>query len=320
MPAVSVQAPGTRDENGPQGLTAALIASDKTQMKATAFTSEDVMAATFNTELMYDVGRVIGNNCLSSDIACLYGPGANTHRTPYGGRNFEYYSEDGFLAGEIGGAEVKGLQDKGVDVVMKHFALNDCEQDRLGQAAWINEQAAREIYLKGFQKSLEESGGNGVMTAYTRWGTTWSGGNKGLMTGIMRGEWGNQGMSITDNILVTYTNGVDGVMAGGVTTYDAMLWYITAQLPEYENDPVVVSAMREACHHNLYALANSSGMNGVGPNTTIKLVELKVITILRIVSILAIVIHIVAVVMWVRGKLALKKTEEYAAWRAFKKK
>ncbi len=319
MPALSVQAPGTRDENGPQGLTAALIASDKTQMKATAFTSEDVMAATFNVELMYDVGRVIGNNCLSSNIACLYGPGANTHRTPYGGRNFEYYSEDGFLAGEIGGAEVKGLQDKGVDVVMKHFALNDCEQDRLGQAAWINEQAAREIYLKGFQKSLEESGGNGVMTAYTRWGTTWSGGNKGLMTGIMRGEWGNQGMSITDNILVTYTNGVDGVMAGGVTTYDAMLWYITAQLPEYENDPVVVTAMREACHHNLYALANSSGMNGVGPDTTIKLVELKVITILRTVSIIAIVLHIIAVVMWVRGKMVLKKTEEYAAWRAFKK-
>jgi beta-glucosidase len=318
MPALSVQAPGTRDENGPQGLTAALIASDKTQMKATAFTSEDVMAATFNTELMYDVGRVIGNNCLSSNIACLYGPGANTHRTPYGGRNFEYYSEDGFLAGEIGGAEVKGLQDKGVDVVMKHFALNDCEQDRLGQAAWIGEQAAREIYLKGFQKSLEESGGNGVMTAYTRWGTTWSGGNRGLMTGIMRGERGNMGMSITDNILVTYTNGVDGVMAGGVTTYDAMLWYITAQLPEYENDPVVVSAMREACHHNLYALANSSGMNGVGPNTTIKTVELAVISILRIVSIFAIIIHVGCVVMWVLGKIKWKKSEEYLAYKAFK--
>ena len=319
MPVVSVQAPGTRDENGPQGLTASLLGSNATQMDATAFTSEDVMAATFNTELMYEVGKVIGNNCLAADIACLYGPGANTHRTPYGGRNFEYYSEDGFLSGEIAGAEVQGLQDKGVDVVMKHFALNDCEQDRLGQAAWVNEQAAREIYLKAFQKSLEESGGNGVMTAYTRWGTTWSGGNKGLMTGIMRGEWGNNGMSITDNVLVTYTNGVDGVLAGGVTTYDAMLWYVTSQLPEYENDAVVVTAMREACHHNLYALANSSGMNGVGANTTIKETQPVVITMCTIIACGSCFFFLLFLVLWILGGRKLRASEEYKTYKALKK-
>ena len=319
MPIESVQAPGTRDENGPQGLTASLLGSDATQLDSTAFTSEDVMAATFNTELMYQVGNVIGNNCLWADVVCLYGPGSNTHRTPYGGRNFEYYSEDGFLAGEIGGAEVQGIQDKGVDVVMKHFALNDCEQERLGQAAWINEQAAREIYLKAFQKPLEECGGNGVMTAYTRWGTIWSGGHSGLMTGILRGEWGNQGMSITDNVLVTYVNGVDGVMAGGVTTYDAMLWYITAQLPEYENDAVVVNAMREACHHNLYALANSSGMNGVGANTTIKVTQPMVITICQIIACGCCFFALVGIVLWIIGSRKLHKTEEYKAWKAMKK-
>ena len=319
MPVESVQAPGTRDENGPQGLTAALLGSDATQMDATAFTSEDVMAATFNTELMYQIGNVIGNNCLAADIACLYGPGANTHRTPYGGRNFEYYSEDGFLSGEMCGAEVQGLQDKGVDVVLKHFALNDCEQDRLGQAAWVGEQAAREVYLKAFQKALEECDGNGVMTAYTRWGTTWSGGNYGLMTGIMRGEWGNLGMSITDNVLVTYCNGVDGVMAGGVTTYDAMLWYVTAQLPEYENDPVVVNAMREACHHNLYALANSSGMNGVGANTTIVVAQPMVITICMIIACGCAFFALLGIVMWILGVRKFRKTEEYIAWKAFKK-
>ncbi len=318
MPVESVNAPGTRDENGPQGLTASLLGSDASQMDATAFTSEDVMAATFNTELMYDVGRVIGNDCLAAGVACLYGPGANIHRTPYGGRNFEYYSEDGFLSGEIAGAEVKGIQDKGVDVVMKHFALNDCEQDRLGQAAWVNEQTAREIYLKAFQKSLEESGGNGVMTAYTRWGTTWSGGNYGLMTGIMRNEWGNNGMSITDNVLVTYCNGVDGVMAGGVTTYDAMLWYITAQLPEYKDDAVVVTAMREAAHHNLYALANSSGMNGVGANTIVKPTELVLITICMIVSCAAAFFFLLGLVMWIWGKRKLKRSEERKAYVAAK--
>lgn len=317
MPAKSVEAPGTRDENGPQGLTASLLGSDKTQLDATAFTSEDVMAATFNTELMYEVGKVIGNNCLAADIVCLYGPGNNIHRTPYGGRNFEYYSEDGFLSGKISAAEVKGIQDKGVDVVMKHFALNDSEQDRIGLGVWINEQAAREIYLKAFQAPFEEGDANGVMTAYTRWGCIWSGGNKGLMTGIMRGEWGSNGMSITDNVLTTYVNGVDGVMAG-VTTYDAMLWYITEQLPNYENDPVIVSAMREACHHNLYALANSSGMNGVGKDTTVKLTGPVVITVCRIVAIVFTVLLVAGIVLWVLGSRKLRNTEASQNLKALK--
>ena len=319
MPAESVNAPGARDENGPQGLTAALFGAGLGDIAPTAFTSEDVMAATFNTELMYEVGKVIGNNCLAADVVCLYGPGANIHRTPYSGRNFEYYSEDGFLSGEICGAEVKGIQDKGVDVVLKHFALNDCEQDRLGQAAWVNEQAAREIYLKAFQKALEESGGNGVMTAYTRWGAIWSGGHKGLMTNFMRKEWGNNGMSITDNVLVNYCNGVDGVMAGGVTTYDAMLWYVTQQLPRYENDPVVVSAMREACHHNLYALANSSGMNGIGTDTVVKATIPPIITLVRVLAVAFGVLYVVMLIFWIRGKRAWKKSQEHLDYMTLKR-
>ena len=273
------------------------------------------MAATFNQELIYEVGKQIGNNCLHADVVCLYGPGSNTHRTPYGGRNFEYYSEDGFLAGEMCGAEVMGTQDKGVDVVIKHFALNDCEQDRLGQAAWVGEQAAREIYLKAFQKALEESGGNGVMTAYTRWGAFWSGSHKGLMTGIMRGEWGNMNMSITDNVLVNYCNGVDAMMAGGVTTFDAMLPYVTNQLPNYENDPVVVTAMREAMHHNLYALANSSGMNGVGADTTIILKEPAILTGGMILACVSAVFFLVTAIGWFIGSRKLKKTAQYQDYK-----
>ena len=90
------------------------------------------MAATFNTDIMTEIGKVIGNNCLSAGVAILYGPGNNIHRTPYGGRNFEYYSEDGFLSGKMSAYEVAAIQEKGVHVVMKHFALNDCEQDRIG--------------------------------------------------------------------------------------------------------------------------------------------------------------------------------------------
>ena len=317
MPAESVQAPGSRDENGPQGLTVTLFGSTL-GVETTAFTSEDVMAATFNSELMYQVGKIIANDCLAADVNCLYGPGANMHRMPYGGRNFEYYSEDGFLSGKTCEFEVKGIQEKGVDVVIKHFALNDSEQDRIGLGVWLSEQAAREIYLKAYQAAFENGGANGVMTAYTRWGAVWSGGVKGLMTNIMRGEWGNNGMSITDNVITPMVTGADGVLAG-VTTYDAMLPNINNELPKYENDPVIVSAMREACHHNLYALANSAAMNGIGPDTVIKAQTLPLVNTARMIAIALWVLFIPMLVLWIRGKNKWKKSEAYLDYKTLKR-
>ena len=286
-PVPSVNAPGSRDENGPQGLTVSLfggglVTMDGESAEATAFTSEDVMAATFNLELMYEVGSMIANDCLGASVSCLYGPGANTHRTPYGGRNFEYYSEDGFLAGEMAYTEVKALLDHGVDVVLKHFALNDTEQDRLGQAAWLTEQAAREIYLKAFQKALEENNGRGgVMTSYTRWGTTWNGFNQNLMTGILRGEWGNKSMHITDNIITDYCDASAAIVAGGVTCFDAMMSNalddLKATVGGENPDPIVVNALVEAMHHNLYTIINSAAMNGVGPDTIVVACQPKIV-------------------------------------------
>lgn len=323
MPIESIQAPGTRDENGPQGLTASLFTTDvsdeKTAMKATAFTSEDVMAATFNTDLMYEIGRVIGNNCIAADIACLYGPGANTHRTPYGGRNFEYYSEDAFLAGEMGKQEVQGMADKGIFVVLKHFALNDCEQDRIGLGVWLTEQAAREIYLKAFQAPVEEADA-GLMVAYTRWGPVWSGGNRGLMTNILREEWGKVGLNITDNVLNPYVNGVDGLMAGGVSTFDAMLPLVTNQLPKYRKDAVIVTAMREACHQNLYSIANSAGMNGVGQNTVIKKRDIALVRSFKTGATIFVLLFVVSLVLWIIKKRRFKRTESYQEFMAFKAK
>lgn len=320
MPVESVQAPGTRDENGPQGLTASLFRAGenkgKTALTATAFTSEDVMAATFNTQLMYEIGRVIANNCIAAEIACLYGPGSNIHRTPYGGRNFEYYSEDAFLSGMMAKHEVQAMTERGIFVVMKHFALNDCEQDRIGLGVWLNEQAAREIYLKAFQAAVEESDA-GLMVAYTRWGAVWSGANKGLMNNILRGEWGKKGLIITDNVLTTYVNGVDGVLAGGVSTFDAMLPYVTRQLPKYKNDPAVVAAMKEACHHNLYSIANSAGMNGIGPGTVIKKRNIVIVTGLWAASIAAWLLLAVSAVLWIIRKQKFKQTEVYRNYWAY---
>ncbi len=341
MPIESVQAPGTRDENGPQGLTVALFGSGL-GVETTALTSEDVLAATFNKKLAYQIGNIVGNDCLDAEVSFLYGPGANTHRSPYGGRNFEYYSEDSVLSAEIGRYEVSGIEEKGVYVVYKHFALNDCEQDRIGLGVWLNEQSAREIYLRAFQGGLESSqgvvmlkdengefdkfvpsnkGGNGVMMAYTRWGTQWSGANTNLVKGIMNGEWQCNGLQITDNVLNSMVNGIDGVM-GGTTTYDSMLAFMITGakgLPAFENDPVAVAAMREACHHNLYAIANSQAMNGIGENTTIKAIEPKVVSGTRTIAIVLWIIFVVFLVLWIIKRNKFKKSEEYISYHEYRK-
>ena len=336
MPVESVQAPGTRDENGPQGLTVTLFGAGL-DVETTALTSEDVLAATFNKELAYEIGNIVGNDCLDAEVTFLYGPGANIHRSPYSGRNFEYYSEDAFLSAEIGRYEVSGIEKNGVFVVYKHFALNDCEQDRIGLGVWLNEQSAREIYLRAFQGGLEQSqgvvkneagefeyagkGGNGVMMAYTRWGTQWSGGNANLVKGIMNGEWQCNGLQITDNVLNDMVNGIDGVM-GGTTTYDSMLAFKIVGgkgLPQYENDPVAVSAMREACHHNLYAIANSQAMNGIGADTTVKAVEPTIISACRSAAIVLGALAVVSIAMWIVKVRKFKKTDAYTTYKAFKK-
>ena len=336
MPVESVNAPGTRDENGPQGLTVTLFGSGL-GVQTTALTSEDVLAATFNKELAYEIGNVVGNDCLDAKVTFLYGPGANIHRSPYSGRNFEYYSEDAFVSAEIGRYEVSGIEKNGVYVVYKHFALNDCEQDRIGLGVWLNEQAAREIYLRAFQGGLEHSqgvvmnangefecsghGGNGVMMAYTRWGAQWSGANKNLVKGIMNDEWQCNGLQITDNVLNSMVNGIDGVM-GGTTTFDSMLAFMIigeGGLAGYENDPVAVSAMREACHHNLYAIANSQAMNGMGADTTVKRIVPSIISTCKTAAIVVGVVFVASLVMWVLKVKKFKKTEAYTSYKAFRK-
>ncbi|MBQ6843924.1 MAG: hypothetical protein IJO60_04705, partial [Agathobacter sp.] len=321
MPVESVQCPGTRDENGPQGLTVTLFGSHL-GVKTTALTSEDLLAATFNKDLAYQIGNIVGNDCLEAEVTFLYGPGANTHRSPYSGRNFEYYSEDAVLSSEMAHYEVKGIEEKGVFVVYKHFALNDCEQDRIGLGVWLNEQAAREIYLRAFQGGLEDSqaGGNGVMMAYTRWGVQWSGANAGLVKGILNEEWGCNGLQITDNVLNTMVNAVDGVM-GGTTTFDSMMAFMVTDngLAKFENDPIVVNAMREASHHNLYAIANSQAMNGMGKDTTVKAIVPGIITTLGMFASIAWVVLAVSLVLWLTKRSKFLKTEEAVAYKEFKK-
>ena len=313
MPVESVNAPGTRDENGPQGLTVTLFGSSL-GVETTALTSEDVMAATFNLDLVEEVGRVVGNDCVDADVAFLYGPGNNIHRTPYSGRNFEYYSEDGFLSGEMAYVENVAIEEYGVKVLMKHYALNDHETERTGIGIWANEQTIREIYLKGFQKPIEEGNVNGVMTSYSRWGTTWTGAHKGAITEILREEWGCEGMVISDNATYDYMDGISGVMAGS-SAFDAMLGNAVDSLEQYENDPVAVAAMKEACHYSLYAIANSCAMNGMGEDTIVKAVVPNILMACYVAIGIVLAIFVLSVVMWIRGVGKLRQTEEYKSFK-----
>lgn len=256
--AASIGKTATKDENGPQGLTAALTGG----ASAMCYTSEDVMAATFNRELINDVGRCIGEDCLAMGYSGLYGPGINMHRTPYSGRNFEYYSEDPFIAGEICASEVQGIQSKGVYVYLKHVALNDSESSRMGVNTWLNEQTAREIYLEVADKAIVDGGAWCTMSGFNRWGATWCGKYENLQNNYLRGELGMRGMSITDYSGGShYMDATDALLAG-TEIWDSPTPLHTEILNAYENDATIVTAMREAVHKILYTVVNSNAMNG----------------------------------------------------------
>lgn len=262
----SVAKPYALDENGPTGITATLTLGEAYM----CYTSEDIMAATFNDELMYEVGRCIGEDALAVGYSGLYGPAADTHRTPYSGRNFEYYSEDPFIAGHICANEVQGIQKSGVYVFLKHFALNDSESYRFGVCTWVNEQAAREIYLQAFETPITEGGAWCVMNSLSRWGFRWSGEYKELQTNILRDEWGLPGINLTDwSAENPYEDVADGLM-GGTNAWDSTYEPLhTKELRKYENDEVIVNEMRESTKRIFYTVANSNAMNGMSSDDRI---------------------------------------------------
>lgn len=173
----------------------------------TWFASEVVMASTWNPELVERVGICYGKQCVRTGITSCYGPAMNTHRSPFGGRNFEYYSEDGLLSGTMAVAEVSGIQSVGVGVFCKHFMLNDLDGGRSGQIDWCNEQALREIYIRAWEYSVksEEAPMSGIMGSLNRIGLSW--GHSGVYLGIMREEFGFHGLMISDGMDVESATG-----------------------------------------------------------------------------------------------------------------
>ena len=262
----------TTSADGPTGIVA--FSGDPAVYNTCYYQSECLLAQTYNVELAEKEGLAIGEECLIGNekgdklsYPGWYAPGVNLHRSPFSGRNTEYYSEDPFLSGKMAAKIITSVQSKGVYVNIKHFALNDQETHRSknGIATWCDEQAMRELYLKPFEIAIKEGKARGLMTSFNRIGTEWAGGSYRLLTKVLREEWGFRGSVICDYHTDTYMDSKQMLYAGGDLNLcgNAGLWLQTSR--RYRTDPVSprnakdAHLLRKAAHNNLYALVNSNG-------------------------------------------------------------
>ena len=276
--------PLTRQSDGPVGWVNFMPGISAEFEGCCKYCCEVVLASTWNVDRLYDMGESVGNEGLvgsaNGTFSGWYAPALNIHRSPMGGRNFEYYSEDPFLSGMMTASVMKGAATMGVFVNLKHFALNEQETHRssYGLLTWATEQAAREIYLKGFEVAIKvakadytplangtrEEGGAvksmGVMSSFNRIGQRWTGGDYRLLTTILRDEWGFEGLVICDFNTCSHMVVKDMVYAGGDLNLEmvgSMVWRDVDA-----NSAADVSVVRQAAKNILYTIVNSNAYRG----------------------------------------------------------
>lgn len=262
----SVGLPATIHGDGPSGFTCFM---SKEQVNGTCqYVSEPVMASTWNINLMNELGEAIGEEGTIGDKATgqpyssIYAPGVNIHRSPFGGRCSEYFSEDPFISGMMGAAEVQGIQSRGVLPTVKHFVANEQETHRSigGDLSWLSEQALREIYLKPFEYTVKLGETRGIMTSFNRIGTRWTGGDYRLLTEILRNEWGFNGLVICDfNTIPQYMIPRMMFYAGGsldLATQQSAMW-TDCDTSDAGDAIVLMRAVKDV----MYTLVNSNAMN-----------------------------------------------------------
>ena len=264
----SVGKPATNDLDGPAGINSLV-----SNLRGVSFPSQVVIGSTWNQTLVEEFGRTFGAEAVANHVVGLYAPGANIHRTPLSGRNFEYYSEDSLLSGKLAAATIRGAASQGVYCYVKHFALNDQESNRLSLSVWANEQSMREIYLRAFEIAVKEGGTTAIMSSYNYLGTVWAGANPAMLNGVLRDEWGFRGVVVTDSAMGN-TGWMDvnlAIRAGG----DMMLCLMGVTLDSSSN--TAQQAMRTACHNILYTQANSAAVAAAADTSPYWLVLLVVL-------------------------------------------
>ena len=245
----------------------ASINNNFTQKASIGFPAGVVIAATWNTQLAHDFGASIGKMADEMDVSGWYAPAMNIHRTAFSGRNFEYYSEDGYLSGAMASNAVNGAAESGVYSFLKHFALNDQETHRTDMlCTWSNEQAIREIYLKPFEMCVKNYEGKSmaIMSAFNYIGNKYAGANPELLNRVLRDEWGFRGMVLTD-----YFGGY-GYQDADIQIRNGGDFCLTPQMIEFSGltdrtSGTSLQAARQACKNILYTTANSRAYaNGAG--------------------------------------------------------
>ena len=230
-----------------------------------------IMAQSFDRELLYQIGLAFGEDNIRTATVGHYAPGVNIHRTPYSGRNFEYYSEDAFLSGEMSVPAIQGMQEKGAITYLKHFLGNEQETNRNGVSTFMSQQAMREVYLEAFKAGITEGKTKGIMGGFNRIGCTWTGAHYGLMTEVLRGEFEWTGIADTDAVFgySPYMGFKCGLMAGttmwatsGTGVYDAVI-------EDVLQDAQLVGKLREASHYLLYNVVNSLAFNGISQDSRV---------------------------------------------------
>ena len=252
----SVGKVATLDFDGP-----AAINNNFTGVGSIGFPIEVVVASTWNKELAQAWGECMGKISQEMGAEGWYAPGMNTHRTAFGARNYEYFSEDGILSGNMGAKAVEGARNYGVYSYIKHFAMYEGNAKMV--SVWSNEQAIREIYLKPFEISVKQGGANAVMVSWSFLGDKWTGESSNLMKTVLRDEWGFRGMALTDffrNNGHGFMN-ADAALANGV---DAMLSTFNGEENNVANPehPTSVLQMRNACKNVMYTVVSSWAYDG----------------------------------------------------------
>ena len=241
----------------------------------TGFPSSSTLAQTWNADLAQEEGRTIGTQALQNGYTGWYAPATNMHRSPFNGRNYEYYSEDSLLSGIICGNTVTGAKQAGVYTYVKHFICNDGESGiyRDSVYTWMTEQALRETYLRPFQMLVENYDAVGLMSSYNRIGAVWAGGSEALLTGILRDEWGFDGAVITDYCdHHSYMNGDQALRAGG------SLWmagFTGGEMAYETGSNSYMQALRRATKETLYMylhvrVTNQAYADSIGDTSVVR--------------------------------------------------
>ncbi len=259
----SVEKPKCLDFDGPNGFNNQNASSTGVAGGwGVAYPNETVVSSTFSEEVALLWGEALGIESKNYSIPGWYAPGVNIHRSPFDGRNFEYFSEDPLLSGKISAKVVYGAAEYGLYCYVKHFAANETETDRAsnGLFTWLNEQALREIYLVPFEISVKEGGTTAIMSSFNRIGDVWAGNNYQLLTTVLREEWGFHGTVISDYYMSiqAFMNPQWSIVAGNDLLLTGMEFLSPTWSDSDLNDPIIQQAARRAAKNIFYTTANSN--------------------------------------------------------------